>query len=228
MLKISIEKNVTILPSVISMDLCNLESEIHRYQEHGFNKFHVDIIDKIFSPTMPVGISVIEQLVKKTNLCFDVHVMAVDNEFFVRKMLDIGAKKVCFHIEAERHIDRIVSVIKRNGAKAGLALNPATGIDCLKYIINEINYVLLMLINPGYADFQDECQVSYGKQKIADLNKMLTQNNANASIMVDGRISLDNIRQFSKLGVAEFVAGSTCLINNNDLEENIKKINGIF
>ena len=114
------------VPSMITCDLCNLEAETKKFKKAGVEALHIDILDGNFSPSMPVGIDTYEQLKKKTDLKFDVHIMSINNEFFVKKAIEMRAERVCFQVEGERHIAKLLMDIKASGAKVGLAFAPAT------------------------------------------------------------------------------------------------------
>src|SRR5699024_8585124 len=122
----NMQDKVDIAPSIMCADLCNLEDSIIKIEQEGLNTLHIDLIDGHFSPSMPLGIDTVKQLRKVTDMDFDVHIMANNNEFFIQEMIDIGVQQITFHIESSKHIDRYIKVIKDNGIKSGIALNPAT------------------------------------------------------------------------------------------------------
>src|SRR5699024_6345762 len=136
--------------------LCNLEDSIIKIEQEGLNTLHIDLIDGHFSPSMPLGIDTVKQLRKVTDMDFDVHIMANNNEFFIQEMIDIGVQQITFHIESSKHIDRYIKVIKDNGIKSGIALNPATPLDEIDYVLPQCDTILLMLINPGFATDKNE------------------------------------------------------------------------
>lgn len=198
-------------PSLICLDLCNLEAQVRELENSGCPMLHVDILDGYFSPSMPIGLDVVRQLRKKTNLPFDVHLMAREQDYFVEELLDIGVDQLVFHGECEPHLDNRLNMIHRAGARAGIALKPATSLTILEYVLEKCDTVLLMLINPGYAGSAKEKQVPYGERKIRELRGMIQQRELPVKIEIDGRISPDNILCYGKELVDIFVTGSTCL-----------------
>lgn len=198
-------------PSLICLDLCNLERDVHILEESGIEMLHIDILDGHFSPSMPLGLDTVRQLRALTDLPFDCHVMATDNDYFISELLDIGVQQIVFHAETEPHVAGTLSRIKAQNVRAGLALKPATSLDVLDYPLEQCDAVLLMLINPGYAFLKGESQVPYAKRKIEDLHSMIKDRGLSVSIELDGRISQDNIEEYGR-GLADiFVVGSTCL-----------------
>ncbi|MED0746863.1 ribulose-phosphate 3-epimerase, partial [Aeribacillus composti] len=159
-------KKITIAPSIMCADLCNLEKSVKEIEKEGLDTLHIDIIDGHFSPSMPLGIDTIKQLRKITDMNFDVHIMSNNNEFFIQEMIKIDVQQISFHYETSTHIDRYINLIKNNGIKAGLALNPATPLSVLDYILPQCDTILLMLINPGFATDENEKQVSYAIKKV--------------------------------------------------------------
>ncbi len=213
--------SITIAPSIMCADLCNLEKSVQDIERAGLKTLHVDLIDSVFSPSMPLGIDTVKQLRKVTDMDFDVHIMANDNEFFIKEMLKIGVQQVSFHLESGIHIDRYISMIRKAGAKVGVALNPATPLSVLEYVLPQVDTVLLMLINPGFATDKNESQVPYATKKVADLYELIRSKGYNVQIEVDGRVSLETIPDLVAAGADQLVAGSTSLfIPNRSLEEN--------
>ena len=154
---------------------------------------------------------------------FDVHIMANNNEYFIQEMLEIGVQQISFHIESSTHIDRYVNLIKKKGVKVGIALNPATPLSHLEYLLPQCDTVLLMLINPGFATDKNEKQVSYANEKVRDLYRMIKEKGLDTSIEVDGRVSLESIPSLIESGADTLVAGSTSLfIPNKSIKENKK------
>lgn len=210
------KRKVVISPSLICLDMCNLESQVRQLELAGADVLHIDIIDGHFSPSLPMGLDVVRQLRRKTNIAFDVHLMAKEPSRFVPMLLDIGVQQLAFHIEEEGHVDEMLNVIHRAGVRAGVALKPATPLCSLDYVLDKCDVVLLMLINPGYASSSSERQVPYAMRKISELDGMIERRGTGTNIEIDGRISPDNIRTLSGTHTNIFVAGSTC-IDSGDL-----------
>lgn len=213
-------------PSLITLDMCNLESQVRELETAGIKVLHIDILDGHFSPSMPLGLETVRQLRKKTDLMFDVHLMATENDYFVDELLDIGVQQLVFHAETEAHIDNRLNQIHNKGVRAGVALKPSTPLSVIEYVLEKCDTVLLMLINPGYAGHANEKQVPYAARKVADLHSMINKAGLPTLIEIDGRISKDNIRQYGKDAVELFVAGSTC-IDRTAIAESVKSLNDI-
>lgn len=210
-MKIGDEQRCGISPSLICLDLCNLESQVKLLEESGIKMLHVDILDGHFSPSMPMGLETVRQLRARTDLDFDCHVMATQQNYFIDELLDIGVQQIVFHAESEPHIDGMLNRIHAKGVRAGIALKPATPLCTLEYVLDKCDTVMLMLINPGYAFVKGEAQVSYASRKIHELRQMIQARGANTKIEIDGRISLDDIRTYGNGEVDVFVVGSTCM-----------------
>lgn len=208
-----------ISPSLISVcDLCNLEGSVRQLEDAGIEMLHVDILDGHFSPSMPLGLDTVRQLRKKTDMIFDVHLMTTAHDFFVEELLDIGVQQLVFHGEMESHMDNRLNQIRKAGVKAGVALKPGTSLNMLEYVIEKCDAVLLMLINPGYAQSKSEGQVPYASRKVRELHEMIASRGLDTKVILDGRISKQNMEEFAPEGLADiFVAGSTCL-DKSDLK----------
>ena len=218
------EEKCIISPSLICLDMCNLESQVRILEKSGIEMLHVDILDGHFSPSMPLGLDTVRQLRKKTDLFFDCHVMVENQDFFVDELLDIGVEQIVFHAETQPHIDGMLNRIRERGVKAGVALKPATPLSTVEYVLEKCDTVLLMLINPGYAFVKGEKQVSYAERKISELRNIINERGLSTKIELDGRISPDNIREYGKNQADIFVAGSTCL-ERNDLSGSFERLN---
>lgn len=210
-------------PSLICLDMCNLEREVKTLEKAGIKVLHVDILDGHFSPSMPLGLDTVRQLRAKTDMFFDCHVMVTEQDYFVDELLDIGVDQIVFHGETQPHIDGMLNRIHAKGVKAGVALKPATPLSELEYVLDKCDTVLLMLINPGYAFVKGEKQVTYADRKIRELRKMITDRGLKTKIEVDGRISPDNIRTYGKSDVDIFVTGSTCIKKDN-MEQSLEDL----
>lgn len=217
--------NISISASLICCDLCNIQAELQNMEAAGIDFLHVDLIDGHFSPSMPMGIEVVQQARKKTSLPFDVHLMVENNEFFIQEMLKIGVQRISFHYESARHVDRLLCLIRDGGAKAGIALMPTTPFSVLEYCIDRLDFVLLMLINPGYAGQKGESQVPYALRRVADCRRFLAERGLDIPIEVDGRVAFDNIPQLVAAAATDLVAGSSSAFHpGGTLAENVAKI----
>ncbi len=216
------EERCILSPSLICLDMTNLESQVKALQAGGIRALHVDILDGHFSPSMPLGLDTVRQLRAKTDLAFDCHVMTTANDYFVDELLDIGVQQIVFHGETEPHIDGMLNRIHAKGVRAGVALKPATPLSALDYALEKCDTVLLMLINPGYAFMKGEKQVPYAERKIRELRERIEKRRLPTLIELDGRVSPDNIKNWS--GIADiFVTGSTCL-KKDDLPGSLRDL----
>ena len=217
------EEKCIISPSLICLDMCNLEREVKTLEKAGIKMLHVDILDGHFSPSMPLGLDTVRQLRAKTDMFFDCHVMVENQDFFVDELLDIGVQQIVFHAETQPHIDGMINRIHAKGVKAGIALKPSTPLSTVEYVLDKCDSVLLMLINPGYAFLKGEKQVAYADRKIRQLRQMINERGLDTKIELDGRISPDNIRTYGKDLADVFVTGTTCL-DRNDLSGSFARL----
>jgi ribulose-phosphate 3-epimerase len=211
-------------PSLITLDLCNLESQVRILEQEGLEMLHVDILDGHFSPSMPLGLETVRQLRDKTDLAFDCHVMVTEQDYFVDELLDIGVQQIVFHAETQPHIDGMLNRIHEKGVRAGVALKPATPLSTLEYVLEKCDTVLLMLINPGYAFVKGEKPVPYGDRKIRELKQMIRERDLNVKISLDGRISPEVVRTYGRDLADQFVIGSTCLKKGEEMVPSIREM----
>ena len=216
-----------ISPSLICLNMLELGKQIKELENAGIKMLHVDILDGHFSPSMPLGFETLKQVRKITNLPFECHVMADPPEYFIDELLEIGVQQITFHIETAPHVDGLINYIHSAGVRAGLALKPSTSISELEYELEKCDSVLIMQINPGYASSKSESRVPYADRKIRDLRKMIDDRGLNTKIIIDGRVSIDNIIEYGKDIVDIFVGGTTC-INSQNIIESVRKINEVM
>ena len=209
--------------SLITLDHCNLESQIRMLEKNGVDLLHVDILDGHFSPSMPLGLETVRQLREKTDLAFDCHIMTDPQDYFIDELLDIGVQQIVFHAETQRHIDGMLGRIHSKGVRAGVALKPSTPLSTLDYVLEKCDSVLLMLINPGFAWAKNETQVPYAERKIRELREMIDSRGLDTRISLDGRISRENVRAYGAGLADQFVLGSTCL-RRADLDASLKEM----
>lgn len=211
-------------PSLITLDMCNLESQIRILEAEGLEMLHVDILDGHFSPSMPLGLETVRQLRAKTDLAFDCHVMVTEQDYFVDELLDIGVQQIVFHAETQPHIDGMLNRIHAKGVRAGVALRPATPLSTLEYVLEKCDTVLLMLINPGYAFVKGEKMVPYAERKILELKKMISDRGLSTKISLDGRISPEVVQKYGKDIADQFVLGSTCFKKGDEMIPSIREM----
>jgi ribulose-phosphate 3-epimerase len=214
-------RHVQVAPSLMCADLCHLEDEVRRLEGLGVDYLHMDIMDAHFVPNMPLGLETLRHLRSKTALPFDVHLMVDNNDFFIHEVAAIGAQFISVHAETCVHLDRTLSLIQSFGAKAGVALNPATPLNVLDYVIDKLDFVLLMTVNPGYSG---QKLVDSTLDKIAQCRKLLNQHGAQVPIEVDGNVSFEHIPRMVAAGADILVAGTSSLFaRSGSLQENHRK-----
>lgn len=193
-------------------DLLNLEAHVHQLEALEVHFLHFDVMDARFTPNMPMGLAVLEQLRERTRLPFDVHLMVEDNDFFVRRLLHAGVEFISVHAETALHLDRTLSLIREGGARAGIALNPATPLDRLEYVLDKLDFVLIMTVNPGFAG---QKLVPAALRKIADCRRYLHERGyTHIPIQVDGNVSFANIPKMVEAGADILVLGSSSLYSS--------------
>lgn len=212
------QNGVLVAPSIMCADLCNLESDVKALESIGVDLLHFDLMDAHFVPNMPIGLELLSQLRPKTDCPYDVHLMVEDNDFFISKLSEIGVQQITVHAESALHLDRTLGLIRDYGIKAGLALNPATPIGAINYVLDRIDYILIMTVNPGFAG---QSMVPSALQKIADCQTFLQQRDVSLPIEVDGNVSFENIPKMVGAGANILVAGSSSIFNRyGSLSEN--------
>lgn len=214
---------IKLLPSILSANFANLEKDLKIIENAGVDMVHIDVMDGVFVPSISLGMPVIQSIRKVSLLCFDVHLMVVDPERYIEDIVCAGANIVGVHAEACRHLHRTIMQIKEAGAKACVVLNPSTPLEELEYVLEEVNTVLLMTVNPG---FGGQSYIPVMTRKIHKLKQMIQEKDLNVKIQVDGGIKLTNVREVLEAGADYIVAGSSVFGENT--EEQIKEFHKIF
>ncbi len=196
---------IQLAPSILSADFARLGEAVQLAEAAGADLVHVDIMDGHFVPNLTLGPQVVSSLKKMTSLPLDVHLMVEKPGFFVPLFAEAGADWISIHVEASNHLHRDVSLIKELNKKAGLALNPATPIHLMNDIIREVEYILVMSVNPG---FGGQKFVEATHQKIRNLKNWINGQKLNIAIEVDGGVNLDNMESLIRDGVEILVAGA--------------------
>lgn len=191
--------------SILNADFSRLGEEIAMINKSETDWFHLDIMDGVFVPNISFGFPIVEQVKKYAQKPLDVHLMIANPDVYIEKFKEAGADRLTVHIEACPHLHRTIQEIKKQGMKAGVSLNPHTPIHLLEDIIEDLDLVLLMTVNPGFGG-QKFIPGSYNK--IKKLKQLIEQRNAHALIQVDGGVDLTNIRKLVNTGVNVLVIGS--------------------
>ena len=213
---------VQIAPSLMCADLCNFGDNVRRLEACGVDMFHLDIMDGHFVPNMVLGLEIIRQIRPRTAVPFDAHLMVENAEFFVQQFLEIGVQQISVHAESVVHLDRMLARIREHGVRAGVALNPATPLDVLTYVLERLDFVLIMTVNPGFAG---QRLVPAGLRKIADCRRFLDDHGISIPIQVDGNVSFEHIPEMIAAGASILVGGSGSVFYKGDsIENNIARM----
>ncbi len=215
------KKPVLTSPSVMCVDMGHIEQSIRRLETVGADMLHLDMADGHFVPNLLLGIDVIRWLRPKTSLPLDVHLMVENPDFYVEPLGQIGVDYLAVHAETCSHLDRTLTEIRANGMKAGVTLNPATPLTEIEYVLERLDYVLIMTVNPGFAGAK---LVTSAIRKIADCRRMLAERDLDIPIMVDGNVSFANIPGMVGAGGDILVAGTSSWFNRAaPMAENVVK-----
>ena len=210
-------KKIKISPSILSADFSQLANEIKRLEEGGADMIHVDVMDGHFVPNLTIGPPVIKALRQCTKLPFDVHLMISPVHKYIKDYADAGADIITIHPEATENLNESIDHIKKLNKKVGVSLNPGTKINLITEILNKIDLVLIMSVNPGFGGQKFMPEVL---DKIKELKKIKDQKKIDFDIEIDGGINFDNNNLAIEAGANILVSGTTIFKNNNG---NIKK-----
>jgi len=194
-----------IAPSILAADFANLEREVSMINESMADWIHVDVMDGVFVPNISFGIPVIEAIKKHAKKPLDVHLMIVKPERYVETFQNAGAEILTVHLEASTHLHRTIQQIKAAGMKAGVAINPHSGVALLKDIIADIDLVCVMSVNPGFGG-QKFIENTYSK--VAELKKLIESQHSGAQIEIDGGVNQQNAKPLLDAGANVLVAGN--------------------
>lgn len=210
-------------PSLLGADFKNLERDIKAVEEAGAKYLHLDVMDGVFVPSISFGMPVIASLRGCTDLVFDVHMMVEEPVRYVKDLKKAGADLICVHAEACRHLDSTIAQIRQTGAKAGVALNPATPISAIDLVLPQVDMALIMSVNPG---FGGQKFIPYTLEKVRALRKRVRELGLYVDIQVDGGVTLDNVDTILEAGANVVVAGSS--VFHGKPGENVRKFLEIF
>ncbi|MDY5911244.1 MAG: ribulose-phosphate 3-epimerase [Inconstantimicrobium porci] len=215
---------VKLSPSILSADFRKLEEQIRRVDKAGAEFIHIDVMDGKFVPNISFGCPILKAVKGVTDKVLDVHLMIEEPDRFIDDFIAAGADLITIHYEADKHIDRTINYIKSNGVKAGIALNPGTPVSVLKNLINIVDMVLIMSVNPG---FGGQKFIPYTIDKLSELKEMAEERNKDLLIQVDGGVGIDNAAEIIEAGANVLVAGSA-VFKDDKIEENIAAMKGVF
>jgi len=211
---------IKIAPSILAADFSRLGDEIKKVDENGADLIHIDVMDGHFVPNITIGPDVLRHLRKATNKPFDVHLMISEPDKYIEKFTEAGADIITVHAEACVHLNRTIQLIKSLGKKAGVALNPATPLSVLEYVLQDIDMVLIMTVNPG---FGGQTYINSSTRKIEELKSMIDKQKLDTDIEVDGGIDTNTIGLVTKAGANVIVAGSA-VYGRPDVKEAIMQL----
>ena len=214
---------IKIAPSILSADFSKLGEEIELLDKGGADYIHIDVMDGAFVPNITLGAPIVKALRNRTDKVFDVHLMVESPSRYIDDFVDAGADIITIHYEAEKHIDRAIQYIKSKGVKAGVVLNPGTPTIMIKDLIKELDMVLIMSVNPGFAGQKYLDFVSSKFHKFIEEAK----NYGNYKVMIDGACTPERVRSLSEIGVSGFILGTSALFGKDksykELIEDLRK-----
>lgn len=208
---------IKLAPSILSADFSSLANDVKKVEDAGCEYLHIDVMDGHFVPNITLGPMIIKSLRDKSKMFFDAHLMIENPDDYVKEFVDSGCDMIVVHYEACTHIHRTIQNIKSYNIKAGVAINPGTSIELIKPILEDIDMVLVMTVNPG---FGGQSFIESTLDKIRDLRSLINEKNLNVDIQVDGGIKPDNVKKVVDAGANIIVAGSA-IFGSDDIQKTV-------
>ena len=211
---------IKLAPSILSADFARLLEDVKKVEKAGCEYLHIDVMDGHFVPNITLGPGIVKSLRKDVNMVFDAHLMIENPDNYIKEFADAGCDIIVVHQEACTHLHRTIQNIKSHGIKAGVALNPATPIETIKYVLQDVDMVLLMSVNPG---FGGQSYIPVVTEKIKELKALIDKMNIDIDIEVDGGVKPSNIAEVVNAGANVIVAGSA-IFNAGNIDEAVKSL----
>lgn len=215
-------KNI-LSPSILAADFAILGEQIKEADEAGAEYIHIDVMDGVFVPSISFGMPVIASIRKTTKKIFDVHLMIVEPERFVKEFAECGADSITFHIEATEDVDKIIDLIHDLGCKAGMSIKPRTPVEVVEKYLHKLDMLLVMTVEPG---FGGQKYIPESTERIREIKRMADEQGLDLDIQVDGGITKENVQVVLDAGANVIVAGSAVFRGN--ISENVKAIMAQF
>lgn len=213
-------ERIEIAPSLLAADFARLGEQIRAVESGGADVLHFDVMDGRFVPNISIGIPVLESIRKATRLPLDVHLMIENPEQYIERFVRAGANRVLVHQETTPHLDRALAMVREAGAEAGAVINPSTPVLMLTDVLDLVDTVLVMSVNPG---FGGQKYIPRATEKVAELNEIRVRRKAGFRIEVDGGIELEHTTELARAGANTFVAG-TSIFHTHDPAEAVRKM----
>ena len=211
---------IKLAPSILSADFARLLEDVKKVEKAGCEYLHIDVMDGHFVPNITLGPAIVKSLRKDVNMVFDAHLMIENPDNYIKEFADAGCDIIVVHQEACTHLHRTIQNIKSHGVKAGVALNPATPIETIKYVLEDVDMVLLMSVNPG---FGGQSYIPVVTKKIKELRSLIDEMGLDIDIEVDGGVKPSNISEVVNAGANVIVAGSA-IFNAGNIDEAVKSL----